>query len=127
MTGIRTPLIAALLAACAIGSSGAAAQPAAGHHHHHFADDVEAFHDVLAPIWHAPHGKARSDDACRQAGRMAELAQAIHSADAGALRSRLSALTERCRAAQGGIDTALFEVHEAFHRLLEAGAGNPGK
>lgn len=122
-TPLFAPLLAALLAACTIGSTGAAARNGAGHHHHEFAGDVEAFHGALAPLWHAPHGKARNLDACRQADRMRELAQAIRSVDAGRLQTSLGALKERCSAGKGGIETALHEVHEEFHRLLEAGAG----
>lgn len=119
----HTSLLAALLAACAIGSTGAAAQNGPAHHHHRFAPDVEAFHGVLAPLWHAPHGTARNADTCRQADRMIELAQAIRSVDAGRLQTSLGALKERCTASKGGIETAFHEVHEEFHRLLEAGAG----
>lgn len=124
MIRTRTLPMAAFLAALAIGSTGAAAQQGPGHHHHHhFADDVEAFHSVLAPIWHAPRSQARNRDACRQAGRMVEQAQAIQSADAGKLQASAAALKDRCRAGKGGVEAALFDVHEEFHRLIEAGSG----
>ncbi|TXG93025.1 MAG: hypothetical protein E6R10_04585 [Rhodocyclaceae bacterium] len=121
MPFLHQKLIAALLAAGAIGST-CAAEPnnEAGHHHHHFAGDVEAFHSVLAPIWHAPRGQARNRSACRQAGRMAELAQAIHSVDPGKLQASLVGLKDRCRAGKGGIEAALSDVHDEFHHLIEA-------
>ncbi len=31
-----------------------------GHVHHHFAKDIDAFHAVLAPVWHARPGPERT-------------------------------------------------------------------
>lgn len=89
-------------------------------HHHRFAPDVDAFHAVLAPVWHARPGKARSRDACAKAGRMGALAADIRSADAAALRDAVSALKATCKQKPADVDGALHDVHEAFHRLIEA-------
>lgn len=89
-------------------------------HHHHFAPDVDAFHSVLAPIWHAAPGKDRSRNACAKANRMEALARDIRSADAAALQAAVAALKGKCAAAPVDIDGALVEVHDAFHRLIEA-------
>ena len=43
--------------------------------------------------------------------------------DAGKLQASAAALKDRCRAGKGGVEAALFDVHEAFHRLIEAGSG----
>lgn len=89
------------------------------HHRHHFAPDVDAFHSVLAPIWHARPGKARSQDACAKAGQLAALARDIRSTDASALRASIVALEGKCQGKSAEVDGALHDVHEAFHRLIE--------
>lgn len=89
-------------------------------HHPHFPADVDAFHAVLAPIWHARPGKARTNDACAQAGRMATLAGEIRSADATALSAMLATLQTQCRSKRAGVDGAFHDVHEAFHRLIDS-------
>lgn len=89
-------------------------------HHHQFAADVDAFHSVLAPVWHARPGKERSRNACAKTGQMEALAKDIRSADASPLQASVAALKATCRATPANIDAALFDVHEAFHRLTEA-------
>lgn len=89
------------------------------HHHHRFAPDIDAFHAVLAPVWHAQPGEARAQDACAKAGRMASLAADIRSTDAAALRTAIAALQATCAGKPAGVDGALYEVHEEFHRLIE--------
>lgn len=93
-----------------------------GHMHHHFAKDVDAFHALLAPLWHARPGQERSRNACRKAPELAMLAKDIKSADAAALVSASTALQSVCKGPLAGVDAALFDVHEAFHRLIEAKA-----
>lgn len=87
-------------------------------HHHDFAADVDAFHAVLAPVWHARPGKARLQDACAKAGRMEALAADIRSADATALRASIAALKTSCKSRRSEVDGALHDVHEAFHDLI---------
>lgn len=87
-------------------------------HHHHFAPDVDAFHAVLAPVWHASPGPARAQDACAKAGRMAALAGDIRSADATALQTTVAALKTKCKDKPAEVDGALHDVHEAFHDLI---------
>lgn len=89
------------------------------HAHHRFAPDVDAFHAVLAPVWHARPGKERSRDACAKASRMEVLANDIRSADASALRASVAALMGKCKGKPRDVDGALHDVHEAFHRLIE--------
>lgn len=104
----------ALLATLSLGT--AYAQP----HHHSFPQDIDAFHAVLAPIWHARPGKARSRDACAKAGKMAALAADIQSTNATALKTSIAALQTTCKGKPADIDGALHDVHEAFHTLIEA-------
>lgn len=115
-------LIIGLVAAHLVGSA-FAEDGHAPHMHHHFPKDVEAFHSVLAPLWHAAPGKGRSRDACAKAGEMDTLARDIRSGDAAPLIASVVALKARCQDAQGDIDAALSDVHEAFHRLAEPGHG----
>ena len=91
-----------------------------GHPHPHFAPDVDAFHSLLAPVWHARPGKARSREACAKAGEMARLASQIRSADATALVASIGRLQSTCKTKPAGIDAAFFDVHEAFHQLIDA-------
>lgn len=93
---------------------------AQGHHHHHnFAADVDAFHAVLAPLWHSRPGEARSRNACAKAGQLAALARDIRSTDAAALQASIAALKGSCKGKLAGVDGALHDVHEAFHRLID--------
>lgn len=108
----------AAMAATMIGGALAAEEHEHGHHHQ-FPQDVDAFHGVLAPVWHAAPGKARNRNACSKAGQMARLANDIRSTDASALQAGVAALKKQCQRGKGDVDGALFDVHEEFHRLIE--------
>ena len=90
-----------------------------GHMHHDFSKDVDAFHAVLAPVWHARPSLARTQDACDKTGEMARLAKEIRSADASQLNASINALKAKCDGRTSEVDAALYDVHEAFHRLVE--------
>lgn len=90
------------------------------HAHPHFAPDVDAFHSLLAPLWHARPGKARTRNACAKAGEMAKGAADIRSADPTALVATIAQLQTTCKRKPADVDAAFFDVHEAFHRLIEA-------
>lgn len=122
MTSNQKKWIVAVMAANLIGGA-IAAEPHEHKHHHQFPKDVEAFHGVLAPVWHAAPGKARNRNACGKAGRLERLAKEIRSTDASALQADVAALQKNCRERKGDVEGALFEVHEAFHRLIEPGKG----
>jgi hypothetical protein len=94
-----------------------------GHMHHKFASDVDAFHAVLAPVWHARPGPERTQDACAKAGEMARLASEIRSTNASQLVASIPALKAKCESDKGGVDAALYDVHEAFHHLIDAQTG----
>lgn len=111
-------LIVALAAAHLIGSA-SAEDHREGHMHHHFPKDIDAFHSVLAPLWHARPGKERSQNACAKAGEMERLAKDIRSGAAAPLLASIGTLKKKCQGNQADIDAALFDVHEAFHRLAE--------
>jgi hypothetical protein len=94
-------------------------------HHHQFAKDVDAFHAVLASVWHARPGPERTLDACAKSGEMARLAKEIRSTDATQLVASIPLLKTKCDSDKAGVDAALFDVHEAFHRLIDAQPGLP--
>jgi hypothetical protein len=97
----------------------------AGHKHHDFPKDVDAFHALLAPIWHARPGKERSQNACAKAPEMELLAKDIHSADAKPLVASITTLKSKCKGKLADVDAAFFDVHEAFHHLIDAPAPAP--
>lgn len=120
MTRKQNQLLMAAMAATMIGGAIAAEQHG---HHHQFPKDVDAFHGVLAPVWHAARGKARNQNACSKAGQMESLAKDISSTDVTALQTSIAALMKQCQAKKGDVEGALFDVHEEFHRLIEPKKG----
>ncbi|WP_310491720.1 hypothetical protein [Dechloromonas sp.] len=96
-----------------------------GHMHHKFPKDVDAFHSVLAPVWHARPGPERLQDACAKAGEMATLANEIRSRNASQLMASICVLKAKCDSDKGGVDAALFDVHEAFHHLINMRSDSP--
>src|SRR5574343_1551318 len=115
----RTMLIAVAAAGLGAAGPGVAAADEHGHGHPRFAADVDAFHALLAPIWHARPGKARSRDACAKATEMARRAGEIRSADAAGLQASLSRLKATCQAAPDKVDAAFFDVHEGGKMCYE--------
>lgn len=148
-------LVAVVVAACG-GKSDPAPAPSPGaggahaghgeHAHHHMGEgheaehppmtpELTAFHDVLAPLWHAEPGAQRTSDTCAATARMAGLVPALYDAPpAGAdvaawgaavdeLQGRISDLEGPC---SGGtvelgamtFDDAFRALHEQFHALL---------
>jgi len=87
-------------------------------HMHQFSKDVDAFHAVLAPLWHAQPGNERSQNVCSHAQKMENLAKEIHSGDSEMLRASLAALKIRCETNPSDIDAVFSDVHEAFHHLI---------
>ena len=87
------------------------------HHHHHFAKDVDAFHAVLAPVWHARPGPVRLPNACAKVDELGRLASAIRSTDAAKLVTSIATMKTACQS-KGDVDGAFYDVHEAFHHLI---------
>lgn len=88
--------------------------------HHHLPKDVDAFHALLAPVWHARPGKERSRNACGKAVEMDKAARDIQSTDAAPLVGAVAALKSSCQGKPADVDGALFDVHEAFHKLIDS-------
>jgi hypothetical protein len=111
-----------LAAASALCFSAALAESPGHKHHHDFPKDIDAFHAVLAPIWHARPGKERSRNACAKAAEMEKLARGIQSSNATALVATITVLESKCKGKLADVDAAFFDVHEAFHHLIDAPA-----
>ena len=116
--------LAKLFIACVAGG-GICTAVADDHHHMHdqFPKDVDAFHSVLAPIWHSAPGQERTQNACSKASEMEGLAKGIRTSDATPLVASVATLKLKCQGDQADVDAALFDVHEAFHRLIEPRSG----
>jgi hypothetical protein len=112
-------LVAATLATLSLFVGSATAAGQYDNHAHDFAKDVDTFHSVLAPLWHSPPGKERSQQVCAQVAKMESLASAIQSGDAKPLQASVVALRAQCQSRPADIDAMLFNVHEAFHHLVE--------
>ncbi|MBK7900925.1 MAG: hypothetical protein KA603_00080 [Azonexus sp.] len=115
------PFASMLLAVTTAFWIGTAAGDEHGHAHPHFSPDVDAFHSLLAPLWHARPGKTRSQNACSRAGDLAKSAADIRSANATALVAAIHRLQSTCKGSKpAAVDAAFFDVHEAFHHLIDA-------
>jgi hypothetical protein len=98
---------------------------------------VAAFHDVLAPRWHAPHGAKRIADTCAAVPQFRSNAEAIATAqppgggDAAAwsigvkqLVEAVAGLETPCKANDAsGFEPAFERVHTAFHQVMAAADG----
>lgn len=108
----------------------------AGHgehaHEHDFKGPVDEFHELMAPLWHAPAGEARTADTCAAVGDMIAKAEAIGAAEVPeaasdaegwrtngeALVAAAKALDATCKDAPEGFDAGFEALHEAFHGLV---------
>ena len=133
-----------VLGACRAGSGAPAGS--GDKHEHKFPAVVGAFHDVMAPLWHADEGAKRVDDTCSAVSAFLTQAEQVIAAPvpaeaasqdaawkaaAGQLKAAVAALQAGC-AATGRPDFAaqFHAVHEAFHHLialLRGGVGQNGR
>jgi hypothetical protein len=132
ITVLSLSLVATLAALAACG--GAPAAPAtptgaeAGEHRHHDHDGkgkehddsaqpapVRAFHEALAPLWHADKGPERVVKTCAQAPALKAKAEATSDAD---LVAATAALVAECdKAGRPDFEARFAAVHERFHAL----------
>jgi hypothetical protein len=94
-------------------------------HAHDFSKDVDAFHSVLAPLWHAQAGNERSQRVCEQASKLESLAMEIHHRDSAALVKSVATLKVQCQTNPADVDAAFSRVHDAFHHLAETKPRRP--
>ncbi len=88
-------------------------------HSHHFAADVEAFHAILSPLWHAAEGAERLANACNEASNLRDSARAIKSKSNKSLSKSLKAFSKQCKKDQSSAADAFTRVHDEFHHLIE--------
>lgn len=124
-------LLLVLLVACG-GAHKEPAAPAPEHHDEHGEMPVElrAFHDVLAPNWHAAQGPDRQNKTCAQIGDFEKDADAIAKApwshgghDLVESVSQLRLACTNDTTSQEQFQAAFEKVHNAFHALLEQAGG----
>ena len=134
-TTISLLLSTAMLVACG-GSSKPAAQPPVPekeHEHPKLPASVDAFHEVLSPIWHAEPGAVRTNLACEQSGVLGERASAlvneppppeasgkteVWKVATTELAGQVGALATACAAAgQPDVEAKLAAVHDGFHKV----------
>ncbi|MEM6993815.1 MAG: hypothetical protein AAF721_25095 [Myxococcota bacterium] len=111
----------------------AAAHEHEGKHEHDFSGSVVAFHDTMAPLWHADAGDARVADTCAAMDDLIGKAQTIRSdaapdnvadpeawtAAASELVRVAEALQTTCADSPPDFDKSFEALHEAFHALVK--------
>ena len=84
-------------------------------------DAVAAFHDILAPLWHAEEGPQRVRDTCNAVAEMQTRAQAVADARkdqaSASLVQAVTELAKECGGSQAEFPEKLAAVHEAFHAV----------
>lgn len=132
-------LLATLVIACActkpVAKPPAAPSPEREHGHPTLPPTLEAFHNVLSPVWHATPGPDRVSAACVQTATLTTYATALVTEPAPAeaagksdvwkvrttaLASQVGSLTSACNVeGQPDVETRLGALHEAFHSVSE--------
>jgi hypothetical protein len=84
---------------------------------HKLAKDVDAFHSVLSPLWHAAKGKERTANICSRTAELENLSKGIQSTDARKLQASIAALKEKCRTNPLDIEAVFSSVHDEFHHI----------
>lgn len=111
-----------------------------GHEHGKLPPELDAFHDALAPRWHAPAGPTRHTDACAAVPDFRTRAEAVKGAAAPAnasatdwtqagekLFASVGALDEACKSNDAAkIEPAFSALHDAFHSAMELAVGGHG-
>jgi len=147
---MRTLTVALLLASAACGGKDKApATTTAAHEHHeggegsggggmeheNLSPELEAFHDLLAPKWHADKGPKRIADTCGAIEQFKVAADTVGKATppvpanadtwttgTRALVAAVAELETACKAKNdAGFEAAFPKVHDGFHVLMEQG------
>ena len=109
-----------------------------GHHEHgDLSAPLNAFHDVLAPLWHGAKGDTRVANTCSAAADLHDRAVAIDAGGPPANAQQPDAYKERAKNLVVSVDDLGVEcgktgrpdfekkfsaVHDAFHDVMEASA-----
>lgn len=92
----------------------------AGEHHH---DDsgqpapVRAFHDTLAPLWHADKGPDRIAKTCAQAKTLQTKAEATN--DKELIAATVALVAECAKDGRADFEAKFGVVHERFHAVAK--------
>jgi hypothetical protein len=130
----RTTLSLVLLVACGGAPQPAPQQPAPEKEHRHprLPASVDAFHEVLSPIWHSEPGAVRIAEACKQTGLLSERATRLvtdppppEASDklevwkvaTSELAVQVGELKVACAAGPDKVEDKLTALHEGFHRV----------
>ncbi|MCP5143642.1 MAG: hypothetical protein H6978_02345 [Gammaproteobacteria bacterium] len=103
-----------------LGAFAFAVQAAEEDHAHEFTAEVNAFHQVMAPLWHAPKDAERMAGTCATLPQMNALADRIKAANVGLLKDALKGMEQPCGSGNERAFEAAFEqLHDAFHAVSE--------
>jgi hypothetical protein len=105
--------------------------------HEGMTPELTAFHDLLAPLWHAEKGPKRMKDTCAAVPQFKTSADAVAKATpptkanadtwtqaTRALVASVDALETACKTNDNAkFEAAFHNVHEAFHSLMEQAGG----
>lgn len=114
--------------------------PHADEEHGKLTPELDAFHDSLAPRWHAEKGAARQTDTCGAIADFQSKAAAVKAAPAPAgadaaawttagteLETSVGALATACSTNDSAaFETSFEQVHHAFHKAMELAAPPAG-
>ena len=121
---MKTALIATFsfglfaLAACHHDAPAAApAEKDAKDDHGTLAAPVKAFHDEMAPLWHADKSAERTAKTCEHAPSLQQKAGAVGDKDLVAATSDLAA--ECSKPGTPDFEAKFMEVHKKFHKAAE--------
>ena len=130
-------LSALVLVAC--GGGAAQGDTHAEHAHGHEmarVAEIDALHDVLAPVFHAEAGATRAAAACEHASELHDRSAAVHAASPPAgvdgshwndetteLVSASDALVAECGASGPEVEQRLEGLHVRFHGVMELAYG----
>jgi hypothetical protein len=121
-------------------TSGAAGETEGSAHPMQMPTEMQAFHDVLAPRWHAAQGPQRMKDTCDAIAQFQSTADALGKATpptnanadtwTNSTRALVASVGDLATACQGGnlgaFETAFTTVHENFHALMAAAGMHEG-
>jgi hypothetical protein len=79
-------------------------------------DSIDAFHDVLAPLWHAADTPERTENTCKALPKLERLSQDVGDAP---LVESVQALAAECLGDRTAFKPKFSSVHDAFHAAMD--------
>jgi hypothetical protein len=112
MTLLRSALALVLASACGGGAKTSAPAAAPIQATAPSKASIDSFHDLLAPLWHAPEGAERTAKTCDAVPELEKRAQDMGDAP---LVEALHALEAECAGDRAAFQPKFSAVHDAFH------------